>query len=78
MADLIITTGVMPISAVVLLSGEWDVVPVCQMLQFLTAASTYCYSLFFAVSTFHNISVVLLTVANLMFIIRVLSFYEFI
>ncbi|CAH0577875.1 unnamed protein product [Chrysodeixis includens] len=48
MSDLIITTGVMPISAVVLLSGQWDILPVCQLLQFMVAASTYCYSLFFA------------------------------
>ncbi|XP_026762745.1 melatonin receptor type 1A-A-like [Galleria mellonella] len=48
MADLIVTTGVMPVSAVVLLSaGEWDTIPVCHVLQFLTETSTYCYSLFF-------------------------------
>ncbi|KAG6444623.1 hypothetical protein O3G_MSEX003491 [Manduca sexta] len=37
----------MPVSAVVLLSGEWDTIPVCKGLQFLTETSTYCYSLFF-------------------------------
>ncbi|KAF9415998.1 hypothetical protein HW555_006521 [Spodoptera exigua] len=47
MADMFITAGVLPISAVVLLSGVWDTVPVCEGLQFLTEASTYCYSIFF-------------------------------
>ncbi|XP_063837421.1 histamine H2 receptor-like [Ostrinia nubilalis] len=48
LSDLLLTTGVMPISAVVLLSaGEWDILPVCHSLQFLTETATYCYSLFF-------------------------------
>lgn len=51
MADLILSAAVMPISAVVLLSGQWDINPVCQVVQVLTEASTYCYSLFFTVST---------------------------
>ncbi|CAH1647456.1 unnamed protein product [Spodoptera littoralis] len=46
-ADLFITAGVLPIAAVVLLSGVWDTISVCQGLQFLTEASTYCYSIFF-------------------------------
>lgn len=52
-ADLFITAGVLPIAATVLLSGVWDTIPVCQWLQFLTEASTYCYSMFFLVSTSH-------------------------
>ncbi|XP_075991327.1 histamine H2 receptor-like [Anticarsia gemmatalis] len=47
LSDLIVTTAVMPISAVVLLSGEWDTLPVCHILQFLMQASTYSYSMFF-------------------------------
>ncbi|XP_053624467.1 melatonin receptor type 1A-like isoform X2 [Plodia interpunctella] len=48
LADLIVTTGVMPVSAVVLLSaGQWDTLPVCHVLHFLTEASTYAYSFFF-------------------------------
>lgn len=52
LSDLILTAGVMPVSAVVLLSGEWDILPVCRALQFLTESSTYGYSLFFTVSTY--------------------------
>ncbi|KAJ0184047.1 hypothetical protein K1T71_000470 [Dendrolimus kikuchii] len=58
MADLIITTCVMPVSAVVLLSGEWDTLPVCRSLHFLTETSTYSYSLFFtlvAVETYYRL-----------------------
>ncbi|XP_072930831.1 melatonin receptor type 1A-like [Epargyreus clarus] len=47
LADLIVTTVVMPTSAVVLLSGEWDVAPVCYFLHFLTESSTYSYSFLF-------------------------------
>ncbi|CAH2985211.1 unnamed protein product [Chilo suppressalis] len=48
LSDLIVTTAVMPASAVVLLSaGEWDTLPVCHALQFLTETAMYCYSLFF-------------------------------
>ncbi|CAG4942916.1 unnamed protein product [Colias eurytheme] len=47
MADLCITACVMPISSVVLLSGEWDNQYVCNAQQFITVSATYCYSLFF-------------------------------
>ncbi|XP_038216617.1 melatonin receptor type 1B-B-like [Zerene cesonia] len=47
LADLLITGGVMPISSVVLLSGEWDNEFVCNVQQFLAVSATYCYSLFF-------------------------------
>ncbi|XP_073956460.1 melatonin-related receptor-like isoform X1 [Choristoneura fumiferana] len=48
MSDLIVSMAVIPVSAVVLLSGEWDTDAVCYALQFLTEASTYSYSIFFA------------------------------
>lgn len=51
LSDLILTTAVMPVSAVVLLSGEWDILPVCHALQFLTETSTYSFSLFFTVQS---------------------------
>ncbi|KAJ8736879.1 hypothetical protein PYW07_000150 [Mythimna separata] len=53
-ADMMITAGVIPIAAVVLLSGVWDIYPVCQGLQGLTTASTYCYSIFFALVAAEN------------------------
>ncbi|CAK1588474.1 unnamed protein product [Parnassius mnemosyne] len=58
MADLILTTAVMPTSAVVLLSGQWDSTQLCYTLQFLTEISTYSYSLFFmlvAAETYYRI-----------------------
>ncbi|XP_013189091.2 melatonin receptor type 1B-B [Amyelois transitella] len=59
LADLIVTTAVMPVSAVVLLSaGQWDTIPVCRALHFLTEASTYSYSLFFtlvAIETYYRL-----------------------
>ncbi|XP_049885337.1 melatonin receptor type 1A-A-like [Pectinophora gossypiella] len=48
LADLIVTTCVIPVGIVVLLSGEWDNIPVCLGLHFLTEISTYCYSIFFS------------------------------
>ncbi|KAJ8737910.1 hypothetical protein PYW08_000505 [Mythimna loreyi] len=45
LADVLVTCCVIPMSAVVLLSGVWDIYPVCQVLQTLTAASTYSYSI---------------------------------
>ncbi|CAB3226242.1 unnamed protein product [Arctia plantaginis] len=58
LSDMILTTVVMPISAVVLLSGEWDTLSICRTLQFLTESSTYGYSLFFtlvAAETYYRI-----------------------
>ncbi|XP_068630829.1 uncharacterized protein [Battus philenor] len=53
-SDLLITAGVMPASAVVLLSGQWDSVDHCRALQFLTETSTYSYSVFFALVAIEN------------------------
>ncbi|CAH0716253.1 unnamed protein product, partial [Brenthis ino] len=47
MADMIITTCIMPVCTVILLSGQWDNLYVCKSLHFLAITSTYCYSLYF-------------------------------
>ncbi|KAI8431147.1 hypothetical protein MSG28_001192 [Choristoneura fumiferana] len=48
LSDIIVTMGVIPTSAVLLLSGQSDSKSVCNALQFFTEASTYSYSIFFA------------------------------
>ncbi|XP_041986448.1 melatonin receptor type 1A-A-like [Aricia agestis] len=45
LADFIVTTIVMPVCAVILLSGQWETVEVCNVLQVMTETSTYSYSL---------------------------------
>ncbi|XP_045784991.1 histamine H2 receptor-like [Maniola jurtina] len=47
LADMLITAGVMPVSAVVLLSGQWDNLLVCRTAQIAVETATYAYSWFF-------------------------------
>ncbi|XP_045458470.1 melatonin-related receptor-like [Melitaea cinxia] len=54
LADFLITTGMTPVSAVVILSGQWDIVPVCKVLQCVGLTSTYCYSIYFAFVAVEN------------------------
>ncbi|CAH2103616.1 unnamed protein product [Euphydryas editha] len=54
LADLLITSGVTPVSAVVILSGQWDNVSVCKVLQFLGLTATYSYSIYFAFVAVEN------------------------
>ncbi|XP_063547093.1 melatonin receptor type 1A-like [Cydia strobilella] len=54
LSDLIISATVFPTSTVVLLSGEWETVPVCSALQFVTEAATYSYSIFFMMSAIES------------------------
>ncbi|XP_026500819.1 melatonin receptor type 1B-B-like isoform X1 [Vanessa tameamea] len=54
MADLVMTAGVTSVSAVVILSGQWDNIQVCKALQFLGLTSTYCYGIYFAFVAVEN------------------------
>ncbi|XP_045531248.1 kappa-type opioid receptor-like isoform X1 [Pieris brassicae] len=47
LTDMIITGVILPVSSVVLLSGDWDNVRVCNVVQCLGMSAVYCYSLFF-------------------------------
>ncbi|XP_034839623.1 melatonin-related receptor-like [Maniola hyperantus] len=47
LSDLLVTAGVMPISAVVLLSGQWDDLQVCRTAQITAQTATYAYAWFF-------------------------------
>ncbi|CAK1554636.1 unnamed protein product [Leptosia nina] len=47
MADMLITSGAMAVSSVILLAGEWDNLYVCSSVHFLGITSTYCFSMLF-------------------------------
>ncbi|KPJ09107.1 hypothetical protein RR48_15248 [Papilio machaon] len=53
-ADFMITAGVMPVSVVVLVSGQYDNPDVCHALQFITEVSTYTFTMFFMLSAIEN------------------------
>ncbi|XP_045490120.1 kappa-type opioid receptor-like [Pieris rapae] len=47
LTDMLITAVILPVASVVLLSGDWDNVRVCNVIQCLGMSAVYCYSLFF-------------------------------
>ncbi|XP_050360812.1 melatonin receptor type 1B-B-like [Nymphalis io] len=54
LADIMMTAGVTAVSAVVILSGQWDTLEICKALYFLGLSSTYCYCIFFVFVAVEN------------------------